>query len=99
MVTNQGIDKMSSKIVRGRVPENLRNEFLAYAAQQGLTESAAVQHLIKGYVSHMRLIHQRKQETLEALADVEAGLVVSGEAVMDWVSSWGTPDEKDPPLK
>ena len=90
---------MPSKIIRGRVPEELRNEFLAFVAQQGLTESTAVQHLVKGYVAHMKQVQQRKQETLEALADVEAGLVVSGETVLDWVSSWGTPSEKEPPRR
>ena len=89
---------MPSKIVRGRVPEELRNDFLSFAAKQGLTESAAVQYLVKSYVAHMRKIQQRNEETLEALADVEAGLVFSADTVLDWVSSWGTPDEKEAPI-
>lgn len=33
----------------------------------------------------------------EAEADFEAGRVVSHEAVMRWIKSWGTPDELPPP--
>ena len=35
--------------------------------------------------------------TLEALADVEAGRVVEGEKVLDWLDSWGSDDELAPP--
>ena len=33
----------------------------------------------------------------EGLADIEAGRVVSGEAVKRWLLSWGTADELPPP--
>jgi hypothetical protein len=33
----------------------------------------------------------------EAEADIAAGRVVSNEAVMSWIKSWGTPDELPPP--
>ena len=31
------------------------------------------------------------------LEDIAAGRVVDGDEVMDWIASWGTPDEKAPP--
>ncbi|MDP1736442.1 MAG: CopG family transcriptional regulator [Caulobacter sp.] len=33
----------------------------------------------------------------EADADIAAGRVISHEAMMRWVRSWGTPDELPPP--
>jgi len=33
----------------------------------------------------------------EAEADFEAGRVISHEAVMRWIKSWGSPDELPPP--
>ena len=38
------------------------------------------------------------EETQQAMTDVEAGRVVDGEEVLAWVESWGTPDEKEPPI-
>jgi predicted transcriptional regulator len=33
----------------------------------------------------------------EGLADIEAGRVISHEAMKAWLLSWGTPDELPPP--
>lgn len=33
----------------------------------------------------------------EGLGDIEAGRVVSHQAVKTWLLSWGTPDELQPP--
>ena len=33
----------------------------------------------------------------EGLADIEAGRVISHQAVKRWLLSWGTPDELPPP--
>lgn len=43
------------------------------------------------------ILEDRKAETLEVLADVEAGRVVEGEKVVDWLDSWGSEDELAPP--
>lgn len=88
---------MSSEIVRGRVPADLRKEFLAIAADRGLNESAAIHHLIRRFVEREKELRRRDEETMEALADMEAGLTVDGEKVLDWIASWGTGDEKEPP--
>lgn len=39
----------------------------------------------------------RWQETLKAMESVAQGRVVSGEAVHDWLRSWGTTSELSPP--
>lgn len=40
---------------------------------------------------------ERDKDTLEALADCEAGNLIDGDKVMEWLESWGTEDEKAPP--
>lgn len=44
-------------------------------------------------------IDEETEERLiaEAEADIAAGRVISNEAVMRWIKSWGTPDELPPP--
>ncbi|MDB3936054.1 transcriptional regulator [Granulosicoccus sp.] len=37
------------------------------------------------------------RETLEGLSDVEAGRVIHGDKVIEWIESWGSDDELPPP--
>jgi hypothetical protein len=39
----------------------------------------------------------RRQETLQSLESVRQGKVVDGDAVHQWMRSWGTEKELDPP--
>lgn len=88
---------MSSEIVRGRVPTDLRKAFIAIAADRGLNESAAINLLVRQFVEREKELKRRNEETLDALTDIDAGLVVDGDRVLDWIASWGTDDEKEPP--
>jgi predicted transcriptional regulator len=49
------------------------------------------------YVAQEKEIILRRQETLEAIEDIEAGRVVDGKKVLNWLSDWGTDDEQEPP--
>lgn len=40
---------------------------------------------------------QEAEADARAEADVQAGRVISNEAMKAWLLSWGTPDEKPPP--
>lgn len=61
---------------------------------QGETIEEATNNLREAIVL---ILEDRKAETLEALADVEAGRVIEGEKVMDWLGSWGSEDALAPP--
>ena len=50
------------------------------------------------YVEQEKELERRHQQTLEALEDVEAGRVVDGKKVLDWLAGWGDDDEQEPPL-
>jgi predicted transcriptional regulator len=88
---------MPSEIIRGRVSADLRKDFLAIASDKGLNESAAINLLVRQFVDQEKELKRRNEETMEALADVTAGLVVDGKRVLNWLASWGTEDEKEVP--
>ena len=86
---------MPSEIIRGRVSADLRKDFLAIASDKGLNESAAINLLVRQFVDQEKEFKRRNEETMDALADVTAGLVVDGKRVLDWLASWGTEGEKE----
>ena len=88
---------MTSEIVRARVAQELKQEFISLAASRGLTESGALQLLVQQFVAREKELQRRNAETMEALSDVYADLVFDGEEVLEWVGSWGADEEKEPP--
>ncbi len=88
---------MKTAVIRARVPEDLKKDFEALASAHEMNLSKAIRVLMTQYVERENELARRRKETLEALEDVEAGHVVDGEEVMDWLNSWGTDDELEPP--
>ncbi|MFZ0610728.1 MAG: type II toxin-antitoxin system RelB/DinJ family antitoxin [Desulfobacterales bacterium] len=89
---------MKTAVVRARIPEALKKEFEAAAANRGWNLSHAIRQLMNQYVAQEKEMARRREETFEALEDVEAGRVVDGPKVLNWLSGWGTADEQEPPL-
>lgn len=89
---------MKTAVVRARIPELLKKDFEAAAAAHGWNLSHAIRQLMKQYVEQEKELERRHQQTLEALEDVEAGRVVDGKKVLDWLAGWGDDDEQEPPL-
>lgn len=56
-----------------------------------------IRTLIVQYVENKNEMARRRQETLEALEDIESGRVVNGAEVMSWLATWGADDEVEPP--
>jgi antitoxin component of RelBE/YafQ-DinJ toxin-antitoxin module len=89
---------MKTAVVRARIPETLKKDFEAAAAARGWNLSHAIRQLMKQYVEQEKELEHRHQQTLEALEDIQAGRVVDGKKVMDWLARWGDDDEQEPPL-
>ena len=89
---------MKTAVVRARIPETLKKDFEAAAAAHGWNLSHAIRQLMKQYVEQEKELEHRHQQTLEALEDIEAGRVVDGKKVLDWLAGWGDDDEQEPPL-
>ena len=89
---------MKTAVVRARIPETLKKDFEAAAAAHGWNLSHAIRQLMKQYVKQEKELEHRHQQTLEAIEDIEAGRVVDGKKVLDWLAGWGDDDEQEPPL-
>ena len=89
---------MKTAVVRARIPETLKKDFEAAASAHGWNLSHAIRQLMKQYVEQEKELEHRHQQTLEALEHIEAGRVVDGKKVLDWLAGWGDNDEQEPPL-
>ena len=87
-----------SEMIRARVPADLKHDFEETASQHGLSASHVLRELMTQYVTQEKEVLQRREETLEALEDIEADRIVDGENVLSWLASWGTDNEQEPPL-
>jgi antitoxin component of RelBE/YafQ-DinJ toxin-antitoxin module len=88
---------MKTEVIRARIPATLKKDFEAAAATHGWNLSQAIRQLMSQYVAQEKEMILRRRETLEALEDIEAGRIVDGKKVLDWLSGWGTADEQEPP--
>jgi antitoxin component of RelBE/YafQ-DinJ toxin-antitoxin module len=73
---------MKTTVVRARVPETLKQEFEAAAAAHGWNLSHAIRQLMSQYVLQEREFVRRREETMEALEDIEAGRIGDGDKVL-----------------
>jgi predicted transcriptional regulator len=89
---------MKTAVVRARIPEELKKDFEEAAAARGWNLSHAIRQLMKQYVAQEKEMARRRQETLEALEEFEAGRIVDGKKVLNWLAGWGTDEEQEPPL-
>lgn len=58
------------------------------------SKSWLINDAVREYLAKEEVKAQRLLETQEALQDMQAGRVVDGEAVMDWLASWGSEGEQ-----
>ena len=84
-------------VIKARVSVDLKQEFESATAQHGLSVSHVLRRLMGQYVERERELAHRREETLEAIEDVETGRVVAGDEVMAWLAGWGMNDESEPP--
>ena len=89
---------MKAAVVRARVPEELKEKFESAAAAHQMSLSNAMRMLMTQYVEQEKEKAQRWEETLEAIEDVATGRIVAGDTAMEWLSSWGSDSELEPPV-
>jgi predicted transcriptional regulator len=61
------------------------------------TKSWLINEAVKDYLERLGEDERRWAETVEALASVRAGRIVDGDAMIEWIASWGRRAEKKPP--
>lgn len=61
------------------------------------SKSYLINQAVKEFLDRKDLEQQRWTETLEALDSVKSGNLVDEKKVSDWLESWGTKRELEPP--
>ena len=85
---------MKNCIIKARVDDELKQSFEAIIEAKGLNPSKVIRNFIEDYVKEEQQKKLRDEETIDAIEDVILGNVVKGEAVLEWLNTWGTAKEK-----
>jgi len=80
-----------------RMPDELMQQLDKMAEKLRRSKGWIINDVVKEYIEHAEKEAKMLEETFEGLEDLKAGRVVEGQAVMEWIESWGAPDEKEPP--
>ena len=80
-----------------RLDNDLETKLDGIAQAMGRSKSWIINDALRHYIMREEKRQEMLRETEEALADLEAGRIVSGEEVMKWLETWGTNDEKEAP--
>lgn len=82
-----------------RMPDELLDELELAAEKLDRSKGWIINDAVKEYLAKEDRKEQIRKETMEALADIKAGRVANGDAVIEWLGSWGAQQEKEPPKK
>lgn len=82
-----------------RMPDELLRQLEQAAVKLRRSKGWIINDAVKEYLAREERKSQRLAETLEALADIQAGRLTDGAEVMDWLESWGTESEQAPPTR
>ena len=80
-----------------RLENELETKLDGIAQALGRSKSWIINDALRLYIAREEKRQQMLRETEEALADLEAGRIVSGEEVMKWLETWGTNHEQEAP--
>jgi len=56
-----------------------------------------INQAIKEFIARQTMEDSRWSDTLKALSSLKAGKAVDEQLVSEWLKSWGSSDEKEPP--
>ncbi len=80
-----------------RLDEDLQEKLDVTAARLRRSKGWIINDALRQYIEREELKQRMLEETEEAIADIQAGRVVSGEEVMQWLETWGTGNETKAP--
>jgi predicted transcriptional regulator len=81
-----------------RLDDDLQEKLEITANRTKRSKGWIINDALRRYIEQEELKQRILEETQEALADIEASRVVSGEEVMKWLETWGTAVETKAPL-
>lgn len=80
-----------------RLDDDLEEKLETTATRLRRSKGWIINDALRHYIAREELRIKMLEETEEAIADIEAGRVVSGEEVMKWLETWGTTTEGKAP--
>ncbi|PIP78919.1 MAG: CopG family transcriptional regulator [Gammaproteobacteria bacterium CG22_combo_CG10-13_8_21_14_all_40_8] len=83
-----------------RLSEQLETRLNALSEKTHRSKSYITKEALKRYIGEEEVKEQEKQETLARWKHYqETGESISNEAMMEWLDSWGSDQEKPCPMK
>ena len=80
-----------------RLQPDVETGLVAMAEKLHRSKSWLINQALKEFIDRQELEQIRWKETLQAMESVAQGKVVAGLEVHDWLRSWGTDKELNPP--
>jgi predicted transcriptional regulator len=80
-----------------RIREELQDPLEKAATELRRPKAWIINEALAAYFERDNQNQRMYRETLEGLADVEAGRVIDGDQVVAWIESWGSDKELPPP--
>ena len=80
-----------------RLQADVEERLEAMAGKLRRTKSWLINQALREFIDNQTLEQTRWGDTVKAMESVARGEVVSGEAVHDWLRSWGSSNEMSPP--
>jgi len=82
-----------------RLDDDLQFKLETAADRLKRTKGWIINEALRQFIEREELQQRMLEETQNAIADLEAQRIVSGEEVMQWLETWGSPQEKDAPMQ
>jgi len=80
-----------------RIKEELNDSLKKLAEKNQKSKSWIINEALAEYIERDKQESQKWLDTLEGLDSIRKGEIVDGDEVFDWMRSWGTDKELDPP--
>ncbi len=80
-----------------RFPSEIDHALTDAAQKLQRSKSWLINQALKEFFEREKMLQNRWDDTAEAMESVAAGRVISGDAMHQWLQSWGSSDELAPP--
>ncbi len=82
-----------------RLQPEMENPLKELSKKLDRSKSYLINQAVKEFIARNSLEEQRWGETLEAIDSVKSGKLIEEKAVNNWLESWGTEGEIEPPKR
>ncbi|MDF5713165.1 MAG: CopG family ribbon-helix-helix protein [Rhizonema sp. NSF051] len=80
-----------------RLDDDIEKKLEVTASRLQRTKGWIINDALRQYIMREEQKQRMLEETEDAIADIEANRIVSGEEVMKWLETWGTQNEAQAP--